>query len=273
MIIIKGEINITSELTYYDRFFLFNFNLTPRFKRDSELLKKYYKFKNGYNGYYGTEGQFFIKYKVDAYGENIENLTNDNYDVIVDKSPPNEQPSKWCPQKPNLQGNKLLFEGSEYSRAYGWLKWLIKNIFKNKYLLNGDINISDDNKEIELKIKNNKLNYYFKNINNQKDKIENKLKTNDEIVNNLINLTKNNKIKWIKDKNIIIEKYIISIPVKDINVKINLFIRNFNTNQNYINIYIQKNNRDNFFKTINGYKINELIKNVVQKQKQKQKYK
>lgn len=256
----KGEINITPELTYYDKFFLFNFNLTPKFKRDPELLKKNYHFKNGYNGYYGTEGQFFIKYIVDAYGENIENLINDNYDdTIIDNSPPNNQPSTWCPWKPNLKGNLLLFEGIEYNRSYGWLKWLIKNIFKDKYLLNGDINILVDNKEIKINVKNNKLNYYFKNIDNQ----ENKLKTNDEIINNLIDLTKNNKIKWIKDNNIIIDKYIISIPVKDINIKINLFIRNFNTNQNYINIYIQKNNRDNFYKTISGYKINELIKNVI----------
>ena len=289
-----GFFNITPKLTDYNRYYLYNFHATPHLKRDSDKLNKVYDGSNGYNGQYGKNGEFFIKNITDTNGKILNTNRNiyeiKDFDTIIDfKNNPPSQPSINCPWKPNKDGTKLITNEDvlHYQNDYGWIKWLIRNIFKDKYTLNGEYtsNKGDDTKRIT--IKDNKISIRVKNgypstsstngktgfnTKNTKISIHNgtltinpqKKKESHEIINDLINRTKNNNIKW-RNEPISIKgsKYLTNIDFgSGVKILLSLFTQKFNSNKNYINIHVEKNNNLYFYKTISSYSIDNLVKLV-----------
>lgn len=275
---ISGYYNITPKLTDYDRFYLLNFNLTSHLKRDVNLLNKIYDKRNGYNGYYGDNGEFFINYKVDANGVRLNYKKNDilirtSNQIVVDNNPPGDQPNIICPWKPTLDGKKFISNNYEiYHNNYGWLKWLLKNFFiKNNYELNGEVSIINNNNKIIVKIEKNKIirkikdNQQITNLNNKnkKTKLNNRKKSNVEILEEIIEKTRNKEILWVKDNHSYADKYYTHIPIEDrIDILINLYNGTSDFN-NYMNIYIKKGDKKSFLTTIKNLKINELINYVI----------
>lgn len=258
---ISGYYNITPKLTDYDKFYLLNFNLTPHLKRNVDLLDKIYNGKNGYKGYYGIEGELFINYKVDFNGHPLNNpgLNKINKKVVIDNKPPSEQPNIICPWKPTLDGKNLISGNYKvYHNNYGWLKWLIKNFFiKNNYELNGEVNIINNNKKNTIKIEKNEISCKIKDYHDKTDSNKKSGKSNNEIVEDLIDKTKNKEIIWNNDD----IKYYTFISIKDrIDILIHLYIKN----QSILNIYIRKGNSKKLVKSIKNLKVNELI-NYVEK--------
>jgi len=279
----NGYFNITPKLTDYDRYYLHNFHATPHLKRKVDKLNQYYEGRNGYNGEYGTDGEFFIKHVTDDKGKII--TSNHTYNLkelntIIDfKNQPRTQPSMDCPWKPNSDGTKLMTSGGveHYQHDYGWIKWLINNIFDGKYTLNGEYSSKKGYDEKIITLRDNKVGIRVKKgkankpasisldtgrlIINNKPK---KKKEDHEIVTDIINKTKNGNLIWenshIKSYG---EKYLTSIDFgSGVKILLSLFIKEFNSKNNYINIHIKKGEELFFYKSISNYFIRDLVKLV-----------
>lgn len=211
---IYGYFDITPELTDYDKFYLLNFTKTKHIKRDPLILSDIYENRNGYNGFYGEDGKYFINYVVNSNGKsfgNYHNNINDNKSIIDDKVPPSKLPNIYCPWV--MDDNRLIpLRSNKHNRHFSWLRWLINEFFDNhtlnkfrnnkKYKLNGRIMLLSTVSIRTIEVKDNVINYKWepKNSTNNDDKfnfhiVPNK-KNDKEIINDLIQLTKTNKIKW-----------------------------------------------------------------------------
>lgn len=269
----EGYFNITPKLSDYDRYYLLNFNLTPRYKRDPILLQKHYNGQNGYKGDYGVDGEYFINYKITAEKDSIEsdtflNFLDDYKTIISDKQLPSDQPGVFCPWKPNDTGDKLIVSDSyQYNHNYGWLKWLITSFFKDKYKLNGEFIIQSSNIK-KISIKDNDIKIRTSEI--ESNKIDNLLlkKNNDNIINDILKLTIMDDIDWVIDKDINfldLIKYKTVIKVKNnFNIIINLYIYKDVNNNNYLNIYIEKDKILRFYKMIKNFKLYKIY-NIINK--------
>jgi hypothetical protein len=278
IILIKTNISIEPKLTDYDLFFLLNYNLTPHFQRDIFKLAEKFEHKQGYSGYYGKEGEYFIRSiiflteekKIKKIG--VNQISFDELDCVINiNKPAHDCPSLHCPWKPNTDGDVLLHDGVVKERNYKWLNWLINGFFKpNKYTLNGEIIISDSvlNNERHIIIKNNEIK--IKKIKGEiieptKTTIPSReLKTSDNILNDLIYKTENDLIHWTKDRKYNNYKYVYIITKKK-NATFTLIKRNDNRNKSYINISFNIPNRSWFVRALRGYKISKLIDVIEEK--------
>jgi len=266
MININGYFDITPKLTDYDRHYLFNFHATPHMKRDPKKLDDLYDGSNGYVGDYGKNGELFIKLISDDKGKiiNQQSTTYDmrDFDTVIDfNQPPDSQPNLQCPWKPNKDGTKLLTENTEhYQNNYKWIKWLINNFFKDKYILNGEYTTKTDDFDRLITLKNNKISYKI--IKGKLKPPTRTIKTEQEILTNIINKTKNGNILWYEISVHYGKRYTSHIKIKgSIKVTIHLYIRDYSsTNNNYISIYLERSNSMKHYKMIKSYQIKELIK-------------
>jgi len=268
-----GYFDITPTLTDYDKYYLFNFAYTKHFKRDTNLLKKIYNNRNGYNGKYGDEGEFFIKFLTNINGELINNpnmYSSDDIKTILDfQNPPISMPSLVCPWIPSLTGSQLLNKSNkndDYNNEYGWLKWLIDNFFrKKKYILNGNFKIENNKMVKNIIIVDNKIKIHI----NRKETnlsiggdnlIINRKKTDHEIINQITDDTISNKIKWEIQNNSI---YLSYYNIQNIKISLTLVI-NLKNDKKYLNIYLKKQHKLLFIKTIDNISLMKILFSVVQ---------
>ena len=129
-----GEMNLnppaSPELTQY----INTFCETRRMKRDVAKLQELYKGEHGYNGDYGTEGEFFAK--------DDGNCGQNRDESILDyNSPSKTQPGLWCKWCISEDGTTLQWDESE--KFYNYVEWLyyIKDNFltPNGITLEGEI--------------------------------------------------------------------------------------------------------------------------------------
>ncbi len=267
MFTIKSKILLDKPLTDFDRYYLFNFNGTPHFKRNEIKLNEVFNGSCSYYGKYGKEGEFYVRKIYDPYGKYI-GYSKDSIDLMYQeiKSMGNEfngtepcdcQPSLYCPWKPSEDGTMIISSNDYYLNHFAWLEWLIDNFFEpNDYKLNGYIKIVDNitDKIRKIYINDNILckKFYTRGIVDI-----------DDITDYLIFFTEKGKISWklkIRDKKRIYS-YVTSINIKDtIKLVITLFVRNENRNMDYISIYLKKENSDivKHIKNIKGYNIRKL---------------
>jgi len=282
-IIKKGHFYITPRLTDFDKYYLTNFSYTPHYKRDNNLLTKYYHGRNGYNGDYGREGSYFIKNLTNINGDLFKSPTNiDNNDIktiLNYGTPPIDQPGKYCPWIPDKTGTSLIQRKMEksYNNDYGWLKWLIKFFFKkHKYLLNGEFIITTSKSKKIISIIDNKIS--IKSINNKINistsqssslTINNNFRTNilsnREIVNNIINETISNKIQWGINKN---NMYSTSINI-EYNIDIRIYIKILKDSIYTMNIYLKKTNSTIHIKNISDRELIHMLYIVINNQLKK----
>jgi len=259
---VDGFFKITPHLSDYDRFYLYNFNATVHIKRNPIKLSDIYNGKYSYNGRYGQEGEFFIRHIIDPNGNLMSDIESDysmdNCTIVDGMNPPSSQPGLYCPWKPSYLGDKLVPDNKDfYQSNFKWLRWLVDNFFINNYYLNGKIIIETDSSKREVILKNNKITYKLF----PKKKI-NEIKSHSDILTSLINQTNDHKIIWKEIPDF--DKYTTDIPIKDdVRLIINLFIRDFNSNKNYINIYLKKSHSMNHFANIRGRKVNDLVDSIL----------
>jgi hypothetical protein len=178
-------------------------------------------------------------------------------DVIKDdKRPPSTLPSLYCPWYPTKDGDGITFvDNGRYNNHYGWLIWLMDNIFKDKYKLSGSVTISTDNRNIIIYFDNNgKLRSKFTSKNQlllPQSSSAPKQKTDADIVNDLYEKTKNDKLKWYEDGK--------SINV-DIKVSHNIWVVIYISyySENNLHIYMKKGNLTKYYKTISSQKVQNL---------------
>lgn len=265
MISYEGYFKINPKLNDYDKYYLLNFNKTIHLKRNVSYLRDTYKGRNGYNGIYGIYGEFFVNFVVDINGKDLDNETFSDFikhnDSIIDheKSPPT-QPNKYCPWVPNSNGDKLFFkpldkiiitnknENKEYIESFQWMNWIVNNIIKNKYKVNGYFEIINkkENYHKTLKINNNKFTLESNYLTSVKD--------DNDILNEIIILTKNKELEWIKTKS--------NFYKSKININKNFIIILLLINKK-LNIYIKKNNKTQIYKKINNVNNVLILKNII----------
>jgi ribosomal protein L18 len=270
---ISGEIDITPPLNDYDYYYFRNFLKSPHFKRHVEKTKKNYNGTNGYYGDYGQDGEFFIYYIIDD--QKIEKTD----DIISTTEPPPSLPTVYCPWRLNISGNIITpIESKTYRNNYKWLKWLIENFFKPyNYKLNGHFKVETETYSRKIVITDNLYKYYAKSkingemnnsiLTNGKDKFHfNKiLKTNTQIISQLIEMTKNNVIIWEYEKIMDGSKYTTKININN-NISIGLSFVNRQLGKDYLMVYIDKNNVKKYYKNIKSFKLKELSMNIKDKE-------
>jgi len=276
---VENNITITPNLNDYDRFYLLNFYYTYHFHRDPKELQSIYNGRNGYNGEYGKYGEFFIRMLVDYNGRKLPyesdgiDYNNDEKTIVTTKHP-YTLPSTKCPWLTNKDGSRLLLSNIKIEKNYQWLVWLIDNFFSKKdYKLNGNVKIFMDKNIREIKLDNNGITYSMRFNNKYKKEPIRKLLNNEEIINKLIDIINDKNIIWKTYKNKgEVYKYSLSVSIKkNLHLDFNLYYRNKYSTNNFINIYIRRNDENRLYKTIKNNGIEILINKLENKYDKKTK--
>jgi len=273
---IDGKFSISPKLTDFDRFYLMNFNLTPHYKRDVIKLQDLLDGSNGFKGIYGNDGSFYIRYTRTPRGI----PTNKNYYEFDHKTvtdwlnPPGGMPGIQCPWKSDKTGENLIHDGlSQYRYNFKWLKWLMNNVLYD-YVLNGVVLISDKNNTRRIILTNNKVKVQLvkgnEGISGEKgvsnDSVEQRIpKKNYQILNDVINLTKDGKLKWSYEVkyNKYKSEYIVN---NKISLELSLVARS-TRHLSYLSVSLARPERTRFLKLIEGLRVSDLIDEIEKKKK------
>ncbi len=119
----EGSFTLDKPATAEQIAYLNKFSSVRHMKRDVAKLQKLYKGEHGFNGSYGTQGEYFVGGLGFAGQDTDASVIEGNY-------PPDTQPALWCQWVLNDEGTELMWDGGEKFYSYvEWLEYLIKNFF------------------------------------------------------------------------------------------------------------------------------------------------
>ena len=102
-------------------------------KRDVAKLQELYNGEHGFNGSYGTDGEFFVK------DDGNFGQTRDS-SIIDYNQAPLTQPGLWCQWILSEDGTKLEWDGNE--KFYNYSEWL--NYLNDKFLAPNGITLEGE---------------------------------------------------------------------------------------------------------------------------------
>lgn len=130
----EGSILISPAVTTELRDYINLLAGTRRMKRDVSILEELYNGKFGYNGSYGTEGEFFAKEDGNFGQTEDSSVKQSNY-------PPSTQPGLWLQWNITEDGNEIEWDqGEKFYDSEEWMRYIINNFLKpNGHICNGEI--------------------------------------------------------------------------------------------------------------------------------------
>jgi hypothetical protein len=148
-----GTINVTPAVTEDLMEYINKFSETRRMKRNVEILKELYGYKNSFEGNYGVDGEYFVGGGGFAGQERDRSVKDFN-------EPPATQPGLWCQWIINEDGEIEWDQGEKFYNAGDWMIYIIDNFLAPKgYICNGEIFArgEEDDDIWKIVVKDNKV--------------------------------------------------------------------------------------------------------------------